>query len=1246
MKIDVPWKDRIPRRDNFDSVIYCVAFKPDGSQLLVAVGNRILVYDAKDGDLLHSLKGHRLPVYCVAYSRDGQRFASGGADKTIIIWTSKCDGILKYSHNDTIQCLAYNPITTQLASATESDFGLWLPEQKSVSKHKVTGKVLCCDWTNNGQYLALGQYNGHVSIRDKHGAEKVRIERSSPIWTIKWRPSSINGDNADVLAVGCWDQTLSFWQLSGSRYGVKDVVLGYDPCSISYFDGGEYLLIGGSNRHVSLYTKDGKFLMHMAKMADWVWSVQARPKTLQLAIGCNDGTLVACNAMYNTVHGLFQDRYAHRDTMTDVIVQDLITDQKVRIKTRDYVKKVAVYRGRLAIQLPTCVLIYEEAKREVGYEMSYSLVTKVEQALDCNLIVVTALHLVLCQETRLQLYDFRGQKIREWVLEASIRYIRVVGGPPGREGLMVGLRSGEVFKIFIDNHFPILVVKHALPIRCLDLSASRKKLALVDEDQKVFVYDMDTNKVLFRDGKANSVAWNTNMEDMLCYSGDKCLSIKTGDFPVHQQPLHGFVVGFAGSKIFCLHSLEMQTIEVPQSPSLYEYLNLNRFDKAYAVACLGVTEGDWRHLAIAALSALKTDVARKAFIRIRDVRYLELLERIEAARQDPDCNESVLKADILAFQSKFSEAAKAYQKAGQGRKAVEMYLDLRDWTAAQEIVEKISDGKEMKYNGMNTVDLLKKQAEWLVDVNDYKAAADMYWGAREYETAIGILGEHKWLDELIVKVRKLDKTKRTELLLAAQYFEKHKSHAHAKEVYLKMEDIEALMRLHVKLDKWQEAFALAKTNPQYAKSIFLPYAQWLAMNDRFEEAQRAFHEAGRPDQSLFLLRQLIENAVAKNRYNDSGYYYWLLAQEHLKMAVDSNERNQKIAHESKETKGMTTREGRLLKRYLDFNEKAQLYHAYHSLFTSESQPFTTLSPQEIFDTSLFILRNISIDKTEVPYGVSVTHCLYALSKQCRDLGAFKLCRKVYGRLGDLRLPKQWRMNVELSSLTIRTSQFSDKDDVICVRCGSANPLLSERGSACVVCGHKFTYSFISFEILPLVEFAVQKDITDEAAEKLIAELPSASPRSHDNGGVQFTDDGEAQMLNIGGDDAGGFDGDNNDSFTRQLNNMDHGTSNQWPMITVDAKTLAGFNPREVFSVSCGHKAIPTRYFKSIISHLDNPIVQCRRCQHTFNEEEFEAYALQHARCPVCRVKLPEYQKESGAEQEDDPLEMMASDAVF
>lgn len=77
--------------------IWDLCFKPDGSQLVVAAGNRVLVYDATDGTLIQPLKGHKDTVYCVTYARDGKRFASGSADKSVIIWTSKLEGILKYT---------------------------------------------------------------------------------------------------------------------------------------------------------------------------------------------------------------------------------------------------------------------------------------------------------------------------------------------------------------------------------------------------------------------------------------------------------------------------------------------------------------------------------------------------------------------------------------------------------------------------------------------------------------------------------------------------------------------------------------------------------------------------------------------------------------------------------------------------------------------------------------------------------------------------------------------------------------------------------------------------------------------------------------------------------------------------------------------------------------------------------------------------------------------------------------------
>ena len=51
---------------------------------------------------------------------------------------------------------------------------------------------------------------------------------------------------------------------------------------------------------------------------------------------------------------------------------------------------------------------------------------------------------------------------------------------------------------------------------------------------------------------------------MLCFSAHNTLSIKTGSFPIHQQRMQGVVVGFKGSRIYALHYVAMQAVDVPQ----------------------------------------------------------------------------------------------------------------------------------------------------------------------------------------------------------------------------------------------------------------------------------------------------------------------------------------------------------------------------------------------------------------------------------------------------------------------------------------------------------------------------------------------------------------------------------------------------------------------------------------------------------------------------------------------------------
>lgn len=57
----------------------------------------------------------------------------------------------------------------------------------------------------------------------------------------------------------------------------KDRTLTYDPCCISYFSKGEYIVMGGSDKQASLYTKDGVRLGTIGEQHSWVWTCRVKP---------------------------------------------------------------------------------------------------------------------------------------------------------------------------------------------------------------------------------------------------------------------------------------------------------------------------------------------------------------------------------------------------------------------------------------------------------------------------------------------------------------------------------------------------------------------------------------------------------------------------------------------------------------------------------------------------------------------------------------------------------------------------------------------------------------------------------------------------------------------------------------------------------------------------------------------------------------------------------------------------------
>lgn len=1013
------------------------------------------------------------------------------------------------------------------------------------------------------------------------------------MWCLEWNPVKTDSQDSS-LAVGCWDQTLSFWSSNGQQIGV-DKALDFDPCTLSFLSSGEFLVVGGSNKKLNLWTKDGINLGVIDEQNDWIWSSAVRPKSYCFVVGSNDGVLTMRKVIFHIVHGLYQDRYGYRDLMTDVVIQHLRTEQIVRIKCRDLVKKIAVYRDRLAVQLPDRVVIYAVAMEDED-DMRYKSYKRISKDVQCHLMALTSSHLVLCFDSRVSLMDFSGDIVREWNMDSQITHIRVLGGPIDREGILIGLKQGEAFILYVDNPFPVLLLKQSHSISCLDLSCLRKKLAIVDDNHNLFIYNLGSQALVFQDTHVDTVAWNSDMDDIIGYSGNGVLSIKTGQFPPSTQKAPGFIVGFRESRVYALQLVKMTVIDVPQSAAMYNYLELKQFSDAYSIACLGVTETDWRTFAIEAIQTYNFKLARKALIRIKDVRFLELLSKIENDRRQPGYNDSEMLGEISAFQGKYAEASSLFERADKVQRLVDMYKDLGQHEKAQEYIKRLAPDQQSE--------LIRDWAK-NTENSEWQVSAKLYISVGDYKRAVRLIGSKGNFDWLVDICRQLNKAEHAEALQAcAQIFRSKGHHAYAKEAYLKLGDTQALLQLHIELNKWEDAFRLAKQNPELQPQIYLPYAEWLVSQDRFEEAQEAFKQAQRPDVALKLLERMTRNYIIQRRFTVAARYYWKLSIEHLRLVQDFlNPTPQCSQHYF---------------LYEVLKQKAEAYYAYDFVRRYVEEPFHVTASnfdECVFNASRMLFNLLGSSSLE---GVKPLYIYYSLGKIGRKLQAYKTARFAYEKLQSLSVPPHWQEEVELAALSIRAKPLSDNERLlsICSRCMNTSQLLNLTGTGeiCTSCKHPIIRSFASFTPLPLVEFEADEAIPVRKVTQLIHSESPSKVRGRNADGWNEKNTSAQQSLQFGQTEETPFDSKVAEFAEMQM------TQEDYHPVVLDEETLASLSPEEVYSVDLTKECptYPRKYYKLVIPEI--AVTCCLGCHQFYLRDDFELAYLEHQGCPFCGQK--------------------------
>jgi intraflagellar transport protein 122 len=847
-------------------------------------------------------------------------------------------------------------------------------------------------------------------------------------------PDAVNAVLDHELIVGCWDKSLSCYKVqSGSCTIVADKRLKFYPCALS-ISGVKTnqskltsVLVNGSNGKASIYSKDCIFLADVQERKGWTFANACHGDTDRVAVGNEAGFIDILQLSFNVVHALYKDRYVYRENLTEVVIQHLLIDRKIRIKCKELVEKVSLYKNHLVVKLTNKVTIYESSPDDPTDLHFRSRKEKIPYSITCDLMATVSQGVFFCNKSLVEYFTFDGTRQRVWQLGCNVSYVRIDGGAAGCEAIIIGLGNGNLIKLYAANPFPVQLFKIDNPIVACDLDCRRNTIALIDTNSKLTITDLKSQKVLFSVENATSVSFNTDMDGSLAYSNDERIFIISGvnctpidpDKHVEVLPYHagGSVLGYYGNRIFCLVKGGIYGTDVSQSVSLQRAIESNDLKSAYKIACLGATERDLRLLAVKSLRIGDLSVAKKCYSKLKDIKFLNLVESIErssntkqpsnfgflasdtgavgkerrnrgsastqqaiagvgASKSLPTAAlESSWQAEVLAYEGHFNEAAKMYVRAENIDEAIRLLVDLRRWDDARMFAQNAGRSGDQ-------LDLTLGQANWLQEIGDWKASSELFSSMGRYMQAAKVIvesAESGWQTNVIELVRSIPSDQKEVLSYCGEELCSANEDLLAKETLQKLGDLSRLMQLYVKKCMWSDAAKLAdEFEGDFDRSIFLPYAEWLISQDQFEEAMAAYRKAARQDLAKKVLEELTFNAVIQRQYKDASYYYFLLSKE---SADGSNTDTDRQSYEL----------------------KADLYYAYSYIHSCIADSFTNQQPEALFQISRFVLNGLG-NSADTPLGISKFSSFYTLAKQAMKLGCYKLARHCFDRLGRLLSP--------------------------------------------------------------------------------------------------------------------------------------------------------------------------------------------------------------------------------------------------
>jgi eukaryotic-like serine/threonine-protein kinase len=312
------------------------AWSPDGKRLVSGSGEgSIQVWDATNGNIICSYRGHTDWVTTVAWSPDGTYFASGSDDTTVQVWdATSAKSVFTYQgHSDKVVDVAWSPDGNRIYSSSQDNtVQTWdATTGGDVFVHrghtKYLRKVTATAWKADGTYFAIGSKDSWLLICDavkdtiivcnipsdpvevvgmtnhEQRGSSVRQSLSIKEWgmgndvviytdhrstvrSIAWSPDSRR------IVSGGYDSTVHLWD---AAFGT--LMFTYrehlDPVvTVAWSPDGRHIASGSLDNTIHLWeVVTGRNILIYRGHANCVWSVTWSPDSKRIASASEDGTV-------------------------------------------------------------------------------------------------------------------------------------------------------------------------------------------------------------------------------------------------------------------------------------------------------------------------------------------------------------------------------------------------------------------------------------------------------------------------------------------------------------------------------------------------------------------------------------------------------------------------------------------------------------------------------------------------------------------------------------------------------------------------------------------------------------------------------------------------------------------------------------------------------------------------------------------------------------------------------------------